>query len=125
MQGLFINLFPNAEVPLNGFQILLADVVLPLIFLIGGGLVVWFLQGFNVELLSMGLLLIPLIALLLALCGAFALTRDRVLMSRLLATGVSFGLAIIVTAWLHTPLAGLIVIMLAITILSQMLVLEA
>ena len=61
----------------------------------------------------------------LALCGAFALTRDRVLMSRLLATGLSFGLAIIVTAWLQSPLAGLVIIMLAITILSQMLVLEA
>ena len=63
------------------------------------------LQGFSPELLSLGVLLIPLLAFLLALCGAFAVTRDRVLQSRLLATGLSFGLALGASIALQTPLA--------------------
>jgi hypothetical protein len=110
---------------LNGFEIFIADVVLPLAFLILGSSVVWATQGFPPELLSMGVVFIPLLAFLLALCGAFAVTRDRVLQSRLLATGLSFGLAIGAAAALQTPIAGLIVVVLAIMMLAGLLVQEA
>lgn len=117
--------FLRQFLPLNGFQMLLADIILPLICLITGAMVVWVLQGFDFDLLTMGVLFIPLVAFLLALCGAYGLTRDRVLQSRLLATGLSFGLPIIATILLGTPLAGLVVMLLAIMTLSQLLVQEA
>ena len=72
-----------------------------------------------------GARLVLAIAFLLALCGAFAVTRDRVLQSRLLATGLSFGLALGASIALQTPLAGLIVIVLAIMMLAGFLVQEA
>src|SRR5690606_10774455 len=103
---------------LNGFEILIADVILPLIFLILGSSVVWALQGFPLEILSLGILLIPLLAFLLAMCGAVAVTRDRVLQTRLLATGLSFGLALGASVVLQTPIAGLVVMTLAVMTLA-------
>jgi hypothetical protein len=110
---------------LNGFEILIADVILPLIFLILGSSVVWALQGFPLEILSLGILLIPLLAFLLAMCGAVAVTRDRVLQTRLLATGLSFGLALGASVVLQTPIAGLVVMTLAVMTLAGLLVQEA
>lgn len=117
--------FLRQLIPLNGFQILVADVIMPLSFLIAGSLGVWFLQGYDLNTLSMGLMFVPLLALLLTLCGAVALTRDRVFQFRLLVTGFTFGLALVLSLWLETPLAGLIVVVLSIMTLSQMLVQEA
>jgi hypothetical protein len=117
--------FLRQFLPLNGFEVLVADVILPLVCLIFGSVVVWSLQGFSPELISLGILLIPLLAFLLALCGAFAINRDRVFQSRLLATGLSFGLALGASIALQTPIAGLIVIVLSITVLAGMLVQEA
>jgi hypothetical protein len=117
--------FLRQFLPLNGFQILLADVVLPLVFLVAGSLIVWFLAGFPFALLTFGILFIPPLGLLLALCGAVAMTNSRELQTRLLATGASFGLAILATILLGSPYAGLGVIFLAILILSGMLVQNA
>lgn len=117
--------FLRQFLPLNGFQMLLADVILPLAFLTVGGLVVWFGQGFPLEILSVGVVLIPLLAFLLALCGAFGLTRDRVFQARLLATGLSFGLAMAATALTLSPVAGLVVVLLAIMTLGGLLIQEA
>ncbi|MBZ0300456.1 MAG: hypothetical protein K8J31_11970 [Anaerolineae bacterium] len=117
--------FLRQFLPLNGFQMLVADIILPLIFVIAGSLGVWFLQGFDFETLTMGILFIPLLAFLLALCGAFALTRDRVLQSRVLVTALVFGLTGALIIWTQAPLAGLVVVILAIMGLGGMLVQEA
>ena len=117
--------FLRQFLPLNGFQILLADVVLPLLFLIAGSLIIWLLAGFPFEMVTMGILVIPPLGLLLALCGAVAMTNNRELQSRLLSTGASFGLAIAATVLLESPLAGLGVVFLAILLLSGMLVQNA
>lgn len=117
--------FLRQFIPYNGFQMLLADVILPIIFLIAGGLVVSFLPGFDLETLSAALMLIPVLAFLLALCGAVSLTRERVFQWRLLVTAISFGLVLVASLGLGTPLAGMVVALLAISTLGGMLVQEA
>lgn len=116
--------FLRQFLPLNGFQILVADIILPLIGLIAGAAGVWLVQGFDFDLLSLGLMAIPLLAFLLALCGAVALTRERVFQFRLLVTALTFGLALAATIWLGTPLAGMIVVLVSIMTLGGMLVQE-
>lgn len=106
---------------LSGFQILVADIILPLLFLIAGSLIVWFVQGFPLEMLSYGILFIPLLAFVLALCGAVAMTSERELQTRLLATGASFGLSMLAGVVLGSPYAGLGVILLALLVLGGML----
>ena len=70
---------------------------------------VWFAYGFDPDVLSLGIVFIPLLALMVALCGAVAVTNTRVLQTRLLATGLSFGAVILAGTQLHTPIAGLAV----------------
>lgn len=117
--------FLRQFIPLNGFQILVADIALPLAFLILGALGVWFVQGFPLEILSMGLLFIPLLSFLLALCGAYAMTTQRELQARLIATGISFGLAAVAAVGLETPYAGLGVVLFAMLIFMGLLAQEA
>lgn len=116
--------FLRQFLPLNGFEVLVADVILPLICLIFGAAVVWSFQPLPPEALGLGILFIPLLAFLLALCGAVALTRDRVFQTRLLATGLSFGLPLVAALALNSPIAGLIVMVLALMALAGMLVQE-
>ncbi len=80
----------------DGLQLLMADVILPLIATIAGAMVVWLAQGFEPEITSIGALFIPILAILLALCGAVALTNKRVLQTRILATGITFGIIMVV-----------------------------
>jgi hypothetical protein len=87
--------FLRQFLPVDGFQLLLADVALPFLALLIGAGGVWLAQGFDVGLTLSGLLFIPLIALLLAQCGGVALTTSRVLQMRLLATSLTFGALII------------------------------
>lgn len=113
-------LFLRQFLPVDGLQLLLADIVVPLIALIAGGLVAWFTFGFDAEITSLGIVAIPLLALMVALCGAVALTNARVLQTRLLATGLSFGLVILAGTQLGTPIAGLAVAALAVLLMSGM-----
>lgn len=117
--------FLRQFVPLNGFEIFVSDVILPLAFLILGSSIVWAVQGFDADMLMLGIMFIPLLAFTLALCGAVAVTRDRVFQSRLLATGLSFGLPLVASIALQTPLAGLVVLFLAIMTMAGLLVQEA
>jgi hypothetical protein len=87
--------FLRQFLPVNGFQLFIADVVLPLIVLILGALFTWSVEGFSPEITLIGFLVIPVLGILLALCGAVALTYKRVLQTRLLATGASFGAVIV------------------------------
>jgi hypothetical protein len=103
----------------------MADVGLPLLFVILGGVAVWFWQPLPPEIIMQGFIFIPVASLVLALCGAYALNTNRVLQRRLLAVGLSFGLAIAASAWLKTPIAGLIVLVVAIMLLAGLLMQEA
>jgi hypothetical protein len=111
-------LFLRQFLPVDGLQLLLADIIVPLIALIAGGLVAWFAYGFDAEVLSLGFVAIPLLALMVALCGAVAVTNARVLQTRLLATGLSFGAVILAGTQLGTPIAGLAVAALAVLLMS-------
>jgi len=123
--------FLRQFLPLDGFQIFLADVLLPLAFLLVGALLAWFrfLQEVPPELffefLITGVMTIPLLGLLLALCGAAAMTATRELQTRLLGTGASFGLAIVASVLLGTPLAGLVVVCISIALLGGILMQHA
>jgi hypothetical protein len=117
--------FLRQFLPVDGFQLLVADVILPLLFLILGAVGVWLLQGFEPQLTSLGILFIPVLAILLTLCGAYSLTSKRVLQTRILTTSAAFGAVILATLWLATPLAGFGVAGVAVMILSTMLTASA
>lgn len=117
--------FLRQFLPLDGFQIFLADVLLPLLFLVAGALFVWFLQPWPPALLLTGATFIPLLGLLLALCGAAAMTATRELQTRLLGTGASFGIALVASMLLGTPLAGLLVVCISIALLGGVLMQQA
>ncbi len=110
--------FLRQFLPFDGFQLFIADVLLPLIFLIIGAVGAWFLQNFPPEVTVLGFMIIPILAIMLALCGAVALTNKRVLQTRLLATGLSFGAVILAGVGLGSPLAALGVALFALLILS-------
>ena len=100
--------FLRQFLPFDGFQLLMADILMPLTALITGAGLVLLLQDFSTWELFVALLLAGMSALLLALCGAVALTYTRTLQARLLATGATFGLMIVGAA-----LAGLFGAMIA------------
>ncbi len=105
----------------NGLQILVADFALPLGFLIAGALGVWFVIGLPPEIISLGILFIPLLALVLSLCDAVALNRNRPLQIRLLAVALSIGIAVLAGFGLETPLAAVVILTLAVTTMGGML----
>jgi hypothetical protein len=105
----------------SGLQILFADIALPLTFLIAGSLGVWFVIGLSPEIISLGVLLIPMLALVLSMCDAVAMNRDRPLQARLLAVGLSVGVATLAGFGLGTPLAAVVILTLAVMIMAGML----
>lgn len=109
--------FLRQFLPFNGFQLLLADIILPYLAVVIGALVVWTLQGFDPSIAGIGIMFIPMLALLLALCGAYAATTPRVLQTRLLTTGLSFGLPMLAGAATGSPFIALIVAFFAMTTL--------
>ncbi len=112
--------FLRQFLPVDGLQLLLADIIVPLIALIAGGIVALLGFGFSFEILSIGIVFVPVLGLLVALCSAVALTSTRVLQTRLLATGLSFGAVILAGTQLQNPLAALGAAALAVLILSGM-----
>jgi hypothetical protein len=113
--------FLRQFLPFDGFQLFIADVLLPLIFLMAGAMASWWLQGFSTQITLLGIMVIPVLSLMLALCGAVALTNKRVLQTRLLATGASFGAVILAGVGLGSPLAALGVAIFALMILSGLI----
>jgi len=118
-------MFLRQFLPVDGLQLLIADILLPLIVLIIGAAVGVVVRGLEPELLMTALMIVPIGALLVALSGAVALTTTRVLQTRLLATGGSFGAAILAGVGLGTPLAGLAVALVAAMILAGIVAGEA
>lgn len=113
--------FLRQFLPVDGLQLLLADIFIPLIALIAGGLVAWFGFGFEPEIMSLGFIFIPVLGLMVALAGAVAVTNVKVLQTRLLATGLSFGVVILAGTQLQAPLAALGVAGVAILLMSGMI----
>jgi hypothetical protein len=110
--------FLRQFLPVDGLQLFAADVVVPLLFLIAGAMFGLLLPGFSPLVIAFGALMIPVLAVLLALCGAVALTNKRVLQVRLLAIGLSFGAVILVGVGLESPLAAFGVAIFAILVLT-------
>jgi hypothetical protein len=82
---------------------------------------VWFVIGLSAEIISLGVLLIPMLALVLSMCDAVAMNRDRPLQARLLAVGLSVGVATLAGFGLGTPLAAVVILTLAVMIMAGML----
>ncbi len=112
--------FLRQFLPVDGLQLLMADILLPFVTITIGGLIVWFSYGFEPDILTLGMIAIPLLALMVALCGAVAVTNVRMFQTRLLATGLSFGAVILAGTQLHTPYAGLAVAGFAVLLMSGM-----
>jgi hypothetical protein len=117
--------FLRQFLPVNGFELLIADILLPLIATVVGGAVVIFANGIQIEAAFFALLLIGVLSVMLALCGAVALTSRRVLQMRLLATTLSFGALIVGWTTTHSPLAVFGIALVAILILSGMVTTNA
>lgn len=117
--------FLRQFLPVNGFELLMGDILSPLAATIAGGAFVIFANGFDLEATLLALILIGILSVLLALCGAVALTSRRVLQMRLLATTLSFGALIIGWTSLHSPLAVFGIALMAIIILSGLVATNA
>ncbi len=113
--------FLRQFLPVGGFQLLLADIILPLVFTVAGSLGIWLLQTFPPDITLYGLTMIPILTLLVALCGAVAMTTKRVLQTRILATILSFGVIIIAAVNLQSAAAAYGLTILAILILMGIL----
>lgn len=109
--------FLRQFLPFNGFQLLMADILLPYIAVVLGAVLVWVAQGFDPAITLTGLIFIPLLALMLALCGAYAVTTTRVLQTRLVSTGLSFGLPVLAGVATGSPLVALVIALFAISTL--------
>lgn len=81
--------FLRQFIQLDGMAILLADTLMPLVGLIGGGAVAVLLWGLDVQAAVMAVLFVGFLGVLITLCGAYALTRPRTLEARLLAVSMS------------------------------------
>ncbi len=113
--------FLRQFLPVDGLELLFADILLPLIAMIIGGLVVFAFFGLDPDTFSLGIIAIPLFSVMVALCCAIGITSTRsALQMRLLATALSFGAVIIAGTQLHTAIAGLVVAAFAILIMSGM-----
>ncbi|MBE2267823.1 MAG: hypothetical protein IAE80_06295 [Anaerolinea sp.] len=117
--------FLRQFLPVDGLQLLIADIMLPFVVLLIGGGVAVVTAGLDPELTMLGLVILPIGAVLVTLAGAVALTTTRVLQTRLLATGASFGAAVIAAAALTTPLAGLAVGFLAALVMAGIVAQDA
>ncbi len=117
--------FLRQFLPVNGLQLLIADMILPLIALIAGGFAALAFYAADPAIMVMGLMFIPVSALLIALSGAVALTNRRVLQTQILATGASFGAVILAGLGLGTPAAALGVAVVAILLMAGMVATEA
>ena len=117
--------FLRQFLPVNGFELLMADILLPLVAtIVGGGLVIA-ANNLPAEAVFFALMLIGILSVLLALCGAVAITSRRALQTRLLATSLSFGAIIVGWTTTHSPLAALGIALGAILILSGMVTTNA
>lgn len=117
--------FLRQFLPVNGFELFFADVLLPLVATSIGAMATLALQDFPPETIMLGIIAIPMVAITIALCGAVALTNARVLQTRMIATVVSFGAAIGATLALGSPLGGLGVSLVAVLVMGGMLSADA
>jgi hypothetical protein len=117
--------FLRQFLPVNGLELLIADILAPLLALIAGAGLGMALLGLDAPNFALGLTFVPLAAILIALAGAVALTTTRVLQMRLLATGAAFGAVILAGVGLGTPLAAMGAAFLAALVMAGMVAQDA
>jgi hypothetical protein len=75
----------------DGFILLMADSIVPLMALVLGGVLVMVMQNLPSETILAGLLFVFIVAMVQLLCGAYGVTKgDRALQTRLIAIVVSY-----------------------------------
>lgn len=109
--------FLRQFLPVNGVELLAADILAPLAATIIGSLGIWLLQHYDPDIMFFGAIMIPLLNILLALCGAYSFTSTRVLQTRILTTVASFGVVMFAGANFHSPALAAGVAVLAVFIL--------
>ena len=117
--------FLRQFIPVNGLELLFADVILPLVALAAGAFAVWSQVEVTDEVRAIGILFIPVIGLLLALCGAYSLTKDRVLQTRLFVTFAAIGIAMVAGVLTASWSAALGIVVMGVVILSGLIAVEA
>jgi hypothetical protein len=115
--------FLRQFLPLDGFLLLLADAMLPIIAVCIGGMVVWLANAPDADTLLAGLMFIPIIVLIQTLGSAYGVARgEKALQTRLIAIMLSYGaIAFAYTAFHGTGLiaASALVIMILIGLVTQ------
>jgi len=115
--------FLRQFLPLDGFLLLLADALLPIIAVCIGGIVVWVANAPDADAMLAGVMFIPVIVLIQALAGAYGVARgEKALQTRLIAIMLSYGaMALAYSAFAGTGViaASALVLMLLIGLVTQ------
>lgn len=99
--------FLRQFLPLDGFLLLLADAMLPIIAVCLGGMAVWSANAPDADTLLTGVMFIPIIVLIQALGSAYGVARgEKALQTRLIAIMLSYGTMAV--AWSAFGSTGLI-----------------
>ena len=111
-------MFLRQFLPLDGFLLLLADALLPLVAVCAGAMVVWAAYAPNPDAALIEILFIPVLALIQALGSAYGAARgEKALQTRLIAIMLSYGvIAVGYAALQFTGLLGASVLVLMILI---------
>jgi hypothetical protein len=115
--------FLRQFLPLDGFLLLLADAMLPIIAVCIGGMVVWVANSPDADTLLAGLMFIPVIVLIQALGSAYGVARgEKALQTRVIAIVLSYGtMAVAYSAFAGTGLiaSSALVLMILIGLVTQ------
>jgi hypothetical protein len=115
--------FLRQFLPLDGFLLLLADALLPIIAVCIGGMVVWVANAPDADTVLAGVMFIPIIVLIQALGSAYGVARgEKALQTRLIAIMLSYGtMAVAYSAFHGTGLiaASALVLMILIGLVTQ------
>lgn len=115
--------FLRQFLPLDGFLLLLADAMLPIIAVCIGGMVVWSANSPDADTLLAGLMFIPVIVLIQTLGSAYGVARgEKALQSRLISIMLSYGtMALAYSAFGSTGLiaSSALVLMILIGLVTQ------
>jgi hypothetical protein len=113
--------FLRQFIPFDGMQLLIADSLLPWILVSLGGAIICLVQPIPLDVKLIAVVMVIVLAALLIIIGAFSITSQRVLQSRMIATGLSYGTIIVVGIGFQSILFAAVAAMLAIMILTALI----